>query len=49
MIVFTVKVMFAILNCCGQNLLYANFANKIYHISLKFLLEMYNRDVDVSN
>ena len=34
MFVFTVYVMFAIFNCCGQKLLYADFANKIYHISL---------------
>ena len=32
MFVFTVYVMFAIFNCCGQKLLYADFANKIYHI-----------------
>ena len=34
MVVFTVYVMFAIFNCCGQKLLYADFANKIYHMSL---------------
>ena len=32
MIVFAVYVMFAISNCCGQKVLYADFANKIYPI-----------------
>ena len=33
--VCTVYAMFALYSYCGQKLLYADFANKIYHISYK--------------
>ena len=32
MLVCTVYAMFALYSYCGQKLLYADFANKIYHI-----------------
>ena len=36
--VCTVYAMFALYNCCGQKLLYADFANKMKNIPLTFTL-----------
>ena len=38
MLVCTVYAMFALYSYCGQKLLYADFANKIYHISYHLFL-----------
>ena len=36
--IYCIYVMFAIFNCCDQKLLYADFANKIYHINIISLI-----------